>query len=138
VDGGYFENSGVSTLSDVMQAVKANSLKDKVFVIVIDNSSAPVLACRPPGVPSRSAVHVEEHQAELPPLSGWTAPIEAFLNVREARARLEVRRLRLQFHCGDNGQLLDWNLFGDWEAQQEAIDARQQPALGWFLSARSA
>src|SRR5213078_1342962 len=34
VDGGYFENSGVSTLSDVMQAVKANSLKDKVFVIV--------------------------------------------------------------------------------------------------------
>ena len=57
--------------------------------------------------------------------------------MREARARLEVRRLRSDFGC-DRGQLIDWNLFGDRETLKEAIEAQQQPPLGWFLSTRSA
>jgi len=57
VDGGYFENSGVATLSDVIQGLMASGMrKDNVFVIVIDNSSEPVLACRPRGMISMSEV----------------------------------------------------------------------------------
>jgi hypothetical protein len=137
VDGGYFENSGVATLADVIHALGAALPKQNAFVIVIDNSSDPVLACRPAGVQSRSELKAEEHPDSVPPFSGLTAPIEAFLHVREARARLEVRRLRAEFSC-EQGRILDWNLFGDKETQKEAIEAQQQPPLGWFLSTRSA
>jgi hypothetical protein len=137
VDGGYFENSGVATLSDVIHALGEQLPKPNAFVIVIDNSSDPVLACRPAGVQSRSESRAEEQPDSVPPFSGLTAPIEAFLHVREARARLEVRRLRSDFGC-ERGQLIDWNLFGDRETQREAIEAQQQPPLGWFLSTRSA
>ena len=48
-----------------------------------------------------------------------------------------MRRLRTEFSC-EQGRILDWNLFGDKETQKDAIDAQQQPPLGWFLSTRSA
>jgi hypothetical protein len=137
VDGGYFENSGVATLSDVMRAAGSEARRENTFVIVIDNSSSPVLACpERAGVP-RSDPDAEVAAATVPPFSGLTAPIEAFLRVREARARLEVQRLRTELPCR-TGRLIDWSLFGDRKTQKEAIEAQQQPALGWFLSNRSA
>jgi hypothetical protein len=137
VDGGYFENSGVATLSDVMRAAGSEARRENTFVIMIDNSSSPVLACpERAGVP-RSDPDAEVAAATVPPFSGLTAPIEAFLRVREARAQLEVQRLRTELPCR-TGRLIDWSLFGDRKTQKEAIEAQQQPALGWFLSNRSA
>ena len=78
----------------------------------------------------------EEVPPGVPALSGLTAPMEALLHVREARGMLEVRRLRTEFSC--RGQILDWNLFGDQKERREAQAAGQEPALGWFLSQRSA
>jgi hypothetical protein len=137
VDGGYFENSGAATLAEIINGLGKGLPRQNAFVIVIDNSSDPVLACRPANVRSSSDLKAEEQPDTVPPFSGLTAPIEAFLNVREARARLEVRHLRAEFSC-DKGQILDWNLFGDKETQKEAIEAQLQPPLGWFLSTRSA
>ena len=142
VDGGYFENSGLATLSDVVHRLMAKPpegaglSKDELFIIVIDNSSQPVLACRPARSGPASRGRTEERPADVPALSGMTAPVEAFLHVREARARLEVRRLSAEFEC--ERQLLDWSLLGGRETREQAEAEQQRPALGWFLSTRSA
>jgi hypothetical protein len=125
VDGGYFENSGVATLSDVLEAALPGDKRylKRIFVIVIDNSSAPELVC------ARGALRDADGRAEeLPPLSGVTTPLETFLNVREARAGLEVRRLRRAYPCDPH--LIEWSLAPD-------KHEREQPPLGWFLSQRS-
>jgi len=134
VDGGYFENSGVATLSDVIRALKSDGVKNRLYVIVIDNSNESELAC-----PQRrtSGDGNEDVPAGVPPLSGVTGPLEAMLHVREARGQLEVRRLRTDFSCKER-HLLDWNLFGDQAKRKQAQAAGQEPALGWFLSRRSA
>jgi hypothetical protein len=160
VDGGYFENSGLGTLTDVMRLLDADEaprereFKNAVFVVVIDNASDGELACQSPppvfdlGDASASSQQLRrrpqafarqdeaEMRAEtLSPMAGLTAPIEAFLSVREARGRLEVRRLRGNFDCR---YVLDWSLFGDPSAQKKAEQDQHQPALGWFLSTGSA
>jgi hypothetical protein len=162
VDGGYFENSGLATLTDVIALLGADEpasnrkFKNPVFVIIIDNSSNGELACdSPPPVfdlrhpvapaprqnlrrrPQASAKQdeVEQRAETLPPMAGVTAPVEAFLSVREARGRLEVRRLRADFDCP---YVLDWSLFGDEKEKGKAAQDRNQPALGWFVSTRSA
>ena len=161
VDGGYFENSGVATLSDVIRAFAvareraaaegkkaAAPRKDQMFVIVIDNSNESQLACRERRKTAGEASAAtapsllggdgnEEVPPGVPPMSGLTAPIEALLHVREARGQLEVRRLSIDFSCAD-GRLVDWNLFGDQANRAQALAAGQEPALGWFLSRRSA
>ena len=146
VDGGYFENSGVATLSDVMRALttvreppkEAGPRKSQMYVIVIDNSNESELACPPRAKPDADSEAMDEPPAaRVPALSGVTAPIEALLHVREARGRLEVRRLRADFSCRER-RLVDWNLFGDQAARNQAQAAGQEPALGWFLSRRSA
>jgi hypothetical protein len=135
VDGGYFENSGLSTLSDVIRTLKAKEAKHRFIVIVIDNSNESEVAC-----PQRRGVDAEGNEEpsalEVTALSGFTAPIEALLRVRESRGQLELRRVRAEFDCKE-GRLLDWNLFGDHAERKEARAAGHEPALGWFLSQRS-
>jgi hypothetical protein len=135
VDGGYFENSGLATLSDMMGVVAPKGARRNVFVIVIDNSAEPPLACPPKDWPWANGPH-EDHGEEVAARSGLTAPIETFLSVREARATQEIHRLRSELPC-KNQQLIDWSLFGEWDALEEANKAHQQPPLGWFLSSRS-
>ena len=109
--------------------------KSQMFVIVIDNSNESELVCRKGRAPDSDGN--EDVPAGVAPLSGVTAPIEALLHVREARGQLEVRRLRMDFSCAE-GRLVDWNLFGDQANRSAAQAAGQEPALGWFLSRRSA
>jgi hypothetical protein len=135
VDGGYFENSGLATLSDVIRTLNASEAKRRFIVIVIDNSNESEVAC-----PQRRAADAEANEEpsalEVTALSGFTAPLEALLRVRESRGQLELRRVRAEFNCKE-GRLLDWNLFGDHAERTEARAAGQEPALGWFLSQRS-
>jgi hypothetical protein len=135
VDGGYFENSGLATLSDVIRALNASEAKRRFIVIVIDNGNESELAC-----PQRRAIDAEANDdpsaLEVTALSGFTAPIEALLRVRESRGQLELRRVRAEFNCKE-GRMLDWSLFGDHAERKEARAAGQEPALGWFLSQRS-
>ena len=134
VDGGYFENSGLATLTDVIRALNQKE-KSRMFVVVIDNSNESELACPQRRAPDGDAN--EEARAGVPTLSGVSAPIEALLHVREARGQLEVRRLRIDFTCRE-GRIVDWNLFGDQTERRGAQAAGQEPALGWLLSGRSA
>ncbi|HSA90639.1 MAG TPA: hypothetical protein VLF42_12150 [Burkholderiales bacterium] len=136
VDGGYFENSGVATLADVVRRLAPR--KGQMYAIVIDNSNESELACRERVRPGTdSDLPDEPPAARVPVLSGVTAPIETLLHVREARGRLEVRRLASEFPCSES-RILDWNLFGDRVERAKAEAAGQEPALGWLLSRRSA
>jgi hypothetical protein len=162
VDGGYFENSGLTTLTDVMRLLEADAPAGKrpfanpVFLVIIDNGAEPALACQspPPRLDLRAGmseqmqaaeaarkaklrtnVRISRPSGDLPLLSESTVPIEAFLHVREARARLEVRRVSTHFECP---YVLDWSLFGSRQDAREARRLAQQPALGWFLSTRHA
>jgi hypothetical protein len=136
VDGGYFENSGLATLSDAIRGLEAHAARRRFVVIVIDNSNESELAC-PQRRPADAEANEEAPAPEVNALSGFTAPIEALLRVRESRGQLELRRVRADFNCKD-GRLVDWNLFGDHSERTEARAAGQEPALGWFLSQRSA
>ena len=135
VDGGYFENSGLATLSDAIRTLKTDALKRRMIVVVIENSNETQAACRKRGEPGADAG--EEARGDVAPVAGFTAPLEALLHVREARGQLELRRVRAEFKCED-GQLLDWHLFGSPAERAQARAAGQEPALGWFLSERSA
>lgn len=136
VDGGYFENSGLATLSDAIRGLGASAARRRFVVIVVDNSNESELAC-PQRRPADAEANEEPPAPELNALSGFTAPIQALLRVRESRGQLELRRVRADFSCKD-GRLVDWNLFGDHAERAEARAAGQEPALGWFLSQRSA
>jgi len=149
VDGGYFENSGLATLMDLIYALKPHEGtgsglgRQRIQVIVIDNAADNEPICRRRDGRDPDTVDQGELPANVDPLSGVTAPIEAFLRVREARAGMEVRRARREFRCGS--QLLDWDLFGargdpteNVTQQKRAEEAQHEPALGWFLSRRSA
>jgi len=43
--------------------------------------------------------------------------------------------VRADFDCP---HVMDWSLFGDEKQQEEAVQYRDQSALGWFVSTRSA
>jgi len=148
VDGGYFENSGIATLMDLVDAMKPQDgasapglRRNQIQVIVIDNAADNEPVCRRRG--EAEDTDQADLRAHVAALSGVTAPLEAFLKVREARAGQEVRRARAEYRC--RSQLIDWDLFaprGDerqmQKAERQAEQARQEPALGWFLSRRSA
>ena len=180
VDGGYFENSGLATLSDVLRALRKKEKKtdpsplpNPVFIIIITNSAEAERACpagvkynlvrkaSTPGDQQRDETRKEDDadpgvedakpppDAEVTSFAGLMAPIDALLNVRDARAGLEVRRVAATRKCS---HILDWSLFPEIAPRQpapkpektaaaaakdEVEDLQQQPALGWFLSHRS-
>jgi hypothetical protein len=155
VDGGYFENSGVATMSDLLRALNVardrakaegkedpGPRKEQLFFIVIDNSNETELACRErrkagPAPLLGGDGNEDLSPPDVAPISGLAAPIQALVHVREARGQLEVRRLASDFSCRE-GRLVDWHLFGDQKNRVLARAAGQEPALGWFLSRRSA
>jgi len=147
VDGGYYENSGLATLLDLIETLKpaegANApglRRNKIQLIVIDNAADNERTC---GRDGDEETDQSKLPTDVPALSGVTAPIEAFLKVREARAGQEGRRAKADYRC--RSQLIDWDLYAPrgnakqtQDAEQQAEEARHEPALGWFLSRRSA
>jgi hypothetical protein len=77
VDGGYFENSGLATLREILDAVQSSDSAAKPIVIYLCNDPVPCRV-RPAALPitARSAV-IE-----------WVGPIKALLSARDARGSL--------------------------------------------------
>ena len=97
VDGGYFENSGLATLSDVIRTLDAEPAKRA------SSSSSSTTATRASS-PARSAAGRRRGErgaarARSDGTFDFTAPIEALLRVRESRGQLELRRVRAEFNC---------------------------------------
>lgn len=163
VDGGYFENSGLATLTEVMHELGVGDRKlqayigNPVYYIVITNARESVAACPGRMTPrwnlreqagretavayevitllSRMIAAPSKPAQELPPLSELSAPVESLLSVREARANVEVARLQLGMGCH---HMLEWTLFKGATSSQPLLRAEDpDPALGWYLSSES-
>lgn len=163
VDGGYFENSGLATLTEVMRELGVSNRKlqgysgNPVYYIVITNARENVLACPGRMTPRwnlreaagrQTAITYEvimlltrmvrgpsEPALQLPSLSEVSSPFEALLSVRAARANVEVEQLQLNMGCQN---MLEWALFSQTNADGDpAKPVDPDPALGWFLSAES-
>jgi hypothetical protein len=163
VDGGYFENSGLATLTEVMRELGVSDRKlrgysgNPVYFIVITNARESVLACpgrmtprwnvrEPAGRETAVAYEIimlmtrmvrgpAEPALLLPSLSEVSAPFEALLSVRAARANVEVEQLQLNMGCHN---MLEWALFSKSDANGDpAKPIDPDPALGWFLSTES-
>jgi hypothetical protein len=163
VDGGYFENSGLATLTEVMRELGVSNRKlqgysgNPVYYIIITNARENVLACPGRMTPRwnlresagrETAITYEvimlltrmvrgpsEPALLLPSLSEVSSPFEALLSVRAARANVEVKQLQLNMGCHN---MLEWALFSQTNADGDPtkpIDP--DPALGWFLSTES-
>jgi hypothetical protein len=87
VDGGYFENYGAVSATELANAVRAVEPKLKPFVLVISND---------PGVPPEMEDEREFDARDAEFLSTVWSPIMAVANVRTARGTLAVEKLRAE------------------------------------------
>jgi len=117
VDGGYFENSGATTASELvlalLRAADRQNLRDRIapYVILISND---------PGNPPAASV------AEQPPMRLLTevlAPLNALLNARDARGRLAEDVARTTAEAYSGAAIRFW-----------VTDSPVPLPLGWMLS----
>lgn len=144
VDGGYFENSGAETLSQIIPIIEAKLAgRAKLRVIIIHN--APMTpdgtACKHRRIPLDSidiypklpgdefatkmaldALEINRRFATEQDGSVINGPLNTFLRVREARGALAVRRLAESIGC-ENIR----------EAYFREVPGWPSPALSWHL-----
>ncbi len=143
VDGGYFENSGLATLReilDVVRSVRSAAGARPLLPVVIYLCNDPV-GCRDSGagdtlITARRAAIVE-----------WAGPIRALLGTRDARGSLaradiadidSVEFIQLnvcESLIADEASGRDTaSLLGSNERRQRARERIVSPPLGWLLS----
>lgn len=154
VDGGYFENTGLESATDLrdllVEQVASEHTGRRIHVIAINNGEKVRNHC--PGMTPRYDLRdeqvmktlkhlnrlivgrtqaISEPERHIPMFSELSSPLEALLSVREGRSNLEVERVALEVGCA---RLLEWNLT---TALRPQASPAREPPLGWFLSARS-
>ena len=137
VDGGYFENSGLATLREVLEALPAD--RSQAIVLYLCNDPLPCNA------------KVDSVMAPIQPrsaMSEWLGPIRAILSTREARGSLSradiadlsnVKFFQLNvcdaLTAGDTTDVKQFDPVLRSEASEErARDRVISPPLGWLLS----
>ena len=137
VDGGYFENSGLATLREILEAIREHDAAATTVVLYLCNDPLPCNAesdsVNPPTMP-RAAV------------SEWLGPVRAIMSTRGARgslSRADIADLSyvhfLQLNVCDS---LIANNTPDSAAFALKSEAREErgrervisPPLGWLLS----
>jgi hypothetical protein len=117
VDGGYFENSGATSASELalalLRSADRQNLRERIapYVILIGND---------PGNPPAASV------AEQPPMRWLTevlAPLKALLNARGARGRLAEDAARTTAEAYSGAAIRFW-----------VTDSEVPLPLGWMLS----
>ncbi|HVF39881.1 MAG TPA: hypothetical protein VM939_08270 [Gemmatimonadaceae bacterium] len=141
VDGGYFENSGLGTLREVLEIVlesgAASSMKQRPVVLYLCNDP---LACRRDA--SEDTVLTTKRSA----IVEWAGPIRALFRTRDARgslARADIAQRRdirfVQLSVCDSlvsrGKSKgDTTLLGSKRRERLAEERVIAPPLGWLLS----
>ena len=137
VDGGYFENSGLATLREILEALPPDHAQ--AIVLYLCNDPLPCNA------------KVDSAMAPIQPrsaMSEWLGPIRAILSTREARGSLSradiadlnnVKFFQLNvcdaLTAGDTTDVAEYNPELPSEASEErARDRVISPPLGWLLS----
>lgn len=120
VDGGYYENSGVSTAKDVIDGIKCKAKNAQLVVIRIENSESDLPKAR---------------DSDLSSLLDITGPIGALYNSRERHGEAAVRQLEadeLSSSCNGCVKIKNIRL-----KLAPPTDNRLSLALSWFISPRA-
>jgi hypothetical protein len=131
VDGGYFENSGVLTATELVQAIIAVDPKLDPFVLIISNN---------PEVPEREGA---EHEQEKEVgedirtdagalMTDFSAPIVAFAYTRDARGTLAVQEAKSLLYRPSLGSchIAQIRVWGEPLGKLEARNV----SMSWWLS----
>ena len=140
VDGGYFENSGLATLREILDVVQSRDSGAKPIVLYLCNDPIPCRE-RPAALPiaARSAV------------IDWLGPIKALLSTRDARgslSRADIVALSkvefIQLNVCDvliaddtataDSASADTATLGSVEREKRGRERVISPPLGWLLS----
>ncbi len=124
VDGGYFENFGAQSATELARAIKALDPSLNPFILVLSNDSqlVPTKAGVPPKNPDSGSVF-------LPDLA---APLGAFTETRNARGTLAVEGAAVALDHGNGGQCnTAW--LRVWSGPDEKGTPRQL-SMSWWLS----
>jgi hypothetical protein len=132
VDGGYFENSGLTTVEDVRRAITARAGGRPLKLAVIYLCNDPISCRRDLAVDSSLAAH--------PSLEGeWLSPLLALLNTRTARGSLA----RADAASAPGARFFQLNVCDSLYAGTAPADSARarvvrdrvvNPPLGWQLS----
>lgn len=132
VDGGYFENSGLTTIQDVLRMVTVESPRHPVRLAVIYLCNDPI-ACR-------RDLAVDSSLAARPTLEAeWLSPLLALLGARNARGSLA----RADVAADSGVRVFQLNVCDSLYAGTAAADSARarvvrdrvvNPPLGWQLS----
>lgn len=137
VDGGYFENSGLATLREILDAVRDNDSSAPIVVLYLCNDPLPCNAqpdsVRPPLQPRAAVIE-------------WFGPARAVLSAMSARgslSRADVADIRdvvfLQLNVCDALIAADTTESKAYTLESSATEERGRqrvisPPLGWLLS----
>jgi hypothetical protein len=137
VDGGYFENSGLATLREILDALKEQDPAAKVVVLYLCNDPVPCNAhpdtLKPVTEPRASIIE-------------WLGPVNAIMSTRGARgslSRADVADIRdvifLQLNVCDVLIAADTTASDAFTLESPESEARGRqrvvsPPLGWLLS----
>jgi hypothetical protein len=137
VDGGYFENSGLATLREIIEAVRERDPSANPIVLYLCNDPLPCnVRNRPENVPTVPRATVVE----------WFGPLRALLSTRDARgslSRADIADLPyahfIQLNVCDAliaADTTDSNAstLGSREREDRARERVISPPLGWLLS----
>jgi hypothetical protein len=125
VDGGYFENSGLATLREILDAVQSRDSSVRPIVIYLCNDPVPC-RLRPAALPI----------AARSPVIDWFGPIKALLSTRDARGSLSRADIAALSRV-DFMQLSVCDSLIARDTGEVAALARERvisPPLGWQLS----
>lgn len=140
VDGGYFENSGAASISDLLNLIRPSDNDYLPILILIRNDPRAPDVCQRGGEASDRTARSSGFNASV---SEVTAPVQTLLQTRQARGRLaEVEAARAIESLG--GAVVEIPLAAvmrtqlaraEDKAQRERIEQRiLEPPLGWSLS----
>ena len=124
VDGGYFENFGAQTATELARAIKALDGQLNPFILVLSNDSqlAPTKPMAAPKDPDGRSVF-------LPDLA---APLGAFAETRNARGILALEGAAVALDHGNDGQC-NTSWIRVWSPPKEK-GAPRQLSMSWWLS----
>jgi hypothetical protein len=144
VDGGYFENSGAASMTDLITLLVTKGAALNSILIIIDNETTAPNLCRRDGIVDQAP----SGEGFNSTVSEVTAPAQAFLQTRAARGKLaEVTAANLVEGIGGTvievplASVLRARLAAMRAADAETIRAVKKryvaPPLGWSWRKRS-
>src|SRR5262249_10340501 len=136
VDGGFFENFGVTTANDLARVLIAHQLRPVILLITNDPTS--VERIRQLDDLDRVSPRLPDAR-EAPPLAWLIAPLEALYATRTSRGELAILRTGQEAHGSEQGvvhvPVANITVYGEPVSRNSGNDLQyKEVSWSWWLS----